>query len=164
MAGILNEIMDRLVEHLTHDCQTLVPLEDKTRARVVRKGKLKDDPEKNSPYIEVLTDPDQTSLPTQFSIGGPSQWDHKFIVRASIYTRVVTPQRGLAWEEAEKLRDRIRESLISNYALQVTSDDGERTVGLPNVLRSMSTEEKGGPPSDWIWETRFHLSYRTERG
>jgi hypothetical protein len=181
---IINAIMEAIQTFLVADMYTSVSSTDITRlssSDAVYIGRILDDPEENSPFIEIHPSFPTADFPEEplrsrqdpsaesglVAITGSTAIDmrffHRFYVRGVQYFTVLAYTREECRDYAATFRNRLKQSIISNNVLGVEAG-GERDIGGANkgCIKRYVAREKGGPETEWIWECYFLLEYQTE--
>jgi hypothetical protein len=181
---IINAIMEAIQTFLVADMYTDVSSTDVTRlydADSVYIGRILDDPEEKSPFVEIHSSYPGGDFPTEplrsrkdpgtdgalvAITGGTAvdmRFNHRFYVRGVQYFTARSYTRGECRDYAATFRNRLKQSIISNNVLGVEAG-GERDIGGANkgCIQRYSAREAGGPETEWIWECYFLLEYQTE--
>lgn len=181
---IINAIMDAIQTFLVADMYTAIATTDVTRLKnsdSVYIGRILDDPEDNTPFIEIHPSFPGSDFPEEplrsrsdpssesglVAITGGTAIDmrffHRFWVVGVQYFTVSSYSRSQCRTYAGTFRNRLRKSIIDNNSLGV-STEGERDIGGANkgCIKRYVVRERGGPETEWIWECFFLLEYQTE--
>jgi hypothetical protein len=144
----------------------------------VRQGTLQDDPEQKRIYILVSPgDPADTSespawkdtiareedgwVTTSYEIGGGERWWRRFTITIGLFFTQTRESRDEARRIATWVMGRVQKAVQDHQAVDLTDDFGEHAYLL---LADMAlSQERGGPPDEFIWKERIHVRFLAEK-
>lgn len=167
-------IMQRLVTALTKECQTDIPENDPSRAKLVKRGMFQDDPSEFSPVIAVHRNyhdaqsvrggwyDERMRREIGVTLGGPAmeQWYRRFTVEVLVWPE------GKTQDEADELMStvvgRVRRVITNTDVSDLEDTYGERVLVGMNPVVMVGARESGGPDDEYAWRTILFLEYVTE--
>lgn len=172
--GIHELILLRLQEVLQDALIDSIPVDDVTRAGVVKIGPLQGDPDPDVARISVelyYNDPDQTigggsSMPRdmwsdeveEVEIGGSVTWVRRFTAKARCLLEGSHEGLSSAHNIASVVRSRIEKALLRARFGDIQADDEYVTRGIASDGIDEEVIQAGGPPDAYD----FHIKIRFE--
>jgi hypothetical protein len=164
-------IADALVAQITADMQTAIEEDDPTRANLVRKGRLQEDPEVQAVSVLVhLNDPDDPSQWADVVAEDLSEYPYSIFWRRRLtvavkaqYTRRYGADRSSVTGRFSTIVSRLRHAILHTDVGGLTDGFGEGVVLAANPIKKQWVEEGGGPPDQFFWDGAFYLEYITQQ-
>jgi len=164
-------IADALVAKITADMQTAIEEDDPTRANLVRKGRLQEDPEVYGVSVLVhLNDPDDPAEWADETMDDLSEypytiyWRRRFAVTVKAqYTRVHRANRDIVTSRFSTVASRLRDAILHTVVGGLTDSLREGVVLAANPIKKQWAREGGGPPDEFFWDGAFYLEYITQQ-
>lgn len=171
-------VIEKLCAQLLKAMQTDIPLDDPTRADIVKIGRFQQNPIKNNVHISVsggsLTDPelidgivtikdmDKIGMNVYArEIGGGQFWWRRGEVRVETFlTQGNIPELDAA-QYAYEIYGRVMNNIENVVVGGLVDDFGERAIKL--FCFASAYMESGGPPSKYIWRGYVKWQFLSER-
>jgi len=175
---IVNLVLDRLLVEITKKMQTDIPVNDSTRAVVVKKGLLQqakvqnnvaigiiggdhEDPSYRDGIVTLETMQDISQNFPAREIGGGQLWWRRGVAMIECFYIQQQFTESVAHDQAYAVLGRLL-SVIEQIPMHPLVDDyGERAIKI--YCHSNTFFESGGPPNQYIFRGKVFWSVMTER-